>query len=403
MASKRIWTAMVCMVMGLLASACGGEEAIEVNAVFKADMVFAEVAMDQICLAQGEAQLSCEPLMDVTLERTTSHAVELGDVDGDGDLDAVFVSDVVRADDDHMTCLNTGNGEFECNTFFADGHFSESLALGDMDGDGDLDVVLSTRVVDNNRGTRLDQNRVCLGDGRGRFGCQRLSEDLTSSRGVAVADMNADGIPDAIFANDAENSICFGQGSATFQCQPVSADTVTSNAVAIGDVDKDGRLDIVFANSRQNHVCLQKSPLVFDCKEIENNEDHSADVALADFNGDGHLDAVFANDWRQIGQSPAKFQYGVPNRICLGNDKGSFNCRNLSEDEGYSSGLGVGDVNEDGHLDVVFANFRAKNTAALGQKNHACFGNGKGRFLCVEVNANFNFSFDVAIGNLDGQ
>jgi len=379
------------------------EPDINVDIVFNNDLLFAEITTDQVCLGLGNEKAECDALASFTDDRTLKHAVALGDIDGDGDLDAVFASDVIRADDDHFSCLNLGNAKFDCTTFFADVHFSEDIALGDIDGDGDLDAVLPTRILDPESEIKHDHNRVCLGDGRGRFGCQRLSEDLNSSRGVALGDVNADGLLDAIFANDKQNTLCLGQGNAKFLCQFLSEDAITSNSVKLGDINGDDLLDVVFANSKQNHICTQRDNLAFECNPIENNTDHSSEVALGDLNNDGYLDAVFANDYRQTDESPPKFKDGIPNRVCMGNGKGSFNCEPINDDEFYTSSVALGDLNGDGHLDAAFANYRSNVSASQGQRNRACFGNDKGRFLCADVDSQTNFSLDVAIGKINNE
>ncbi len=402
MAKQKLLGLILCG-LGAMLVGCGETAPIEVDVVFYKDVLFAEIKTDQVCLGLETNTFRCDSMTAFTDDRTMKHAVALGDIDGDGDMDAVFASDVIRADDDHFACLNNGTGRFECITFFADGHFSEDVALGDIDRDGDLDAVMPTRILDPESDIKHDYNRICLGDGRGRFGCQRLSDDLNASRGVALGDVDADGHLDAVFANDNEDTLCLGQSDTTFQCQFLSEDVVTSNGVSLGDLNGDGRMDVVFANSKQNQVCLQNNNLSFSCKNVENNEDHSTEVALGDVNGDGRLDAVFANDWRQTSKDPPRFKDGVPNRICIGDGKGSFNCNPISEDEFYTSGVALADMNEDGHLDAVFSNFRSNLNATQGQRNRACFGNGQGRFLCVDINSQLNFSLDVAVGIINNE
>ena len=92
--------------------------------------------------------------------RQNSWDVKLGDLDGDGDLDAVVANAV---DEPETVWLNDGGGSFSAHpttpSFGADD--SHGLALGDLDGDGDLDAV-----VVNVLG---DPNTTWVNDGAGNF------------------------------------------------------------------------------------------------------------------------------------------------------------------------------------------------------------------------------------------
>jgi len=93
----------------------------------------------------------------------------------------------------------------------------------------DLDVVFANSFFSN--------NRVCLGDGSGAFSCSDVSTDTNSSLGVALGDVNGDGDLDAVVANySKKNRVCLGDGSGGFACSDVSTDANTSFGVALGDL-----------------------------------------------------------------------------------------------------------------------------------------------------------------------
>jgi predicted nucleotidyltransferase len=71
------------------------------------------------------------------------------------------------------------------------------VALGDVDGDGDLDAVLANS---------LERNRVCLGDGNGSFVCSDVSTNTHNTAAVALGDVDDDGNLDAVFTNSGQQS-----------------------------------------------------------------------------------------------------------------------------------------------------------------------------------------------------
>ena len=82
---------------------------------------------------------------------------------------------------------------------------SVDVALGGLDGDGNLDAVFANS---------LQQNSVCLGDGAGGFTCSDVGTDTKESRGVALGMVDGDTNLDAVFANsNQKNRVCLGNGS----------------------------------------------------------------------------------------------------------------------------------------------------------------------------------------------
>ena len=211
---------------------------------------------------------------------------------------------------------------------------------------------------------------------------------------TASGGVDGDGNLDAIFSNALEpNQACFGDGSGGFVCSDVSADSFDSHGVAVGDVDADGNLDVVFANSFQpNRVCLGDGAGAFACSDISVDSSFTRDVAVGDADGDGDLDAVFANAADPMDPSSGR------NRVCLGDGSGGFVCSDVSADSFNSAGVAVGDVNQDGNLDAVFANG--------GQPNQLCLGDGAGVFACSDVSADTGATTGVALavpgGDSDG-
>jgi hypothetical protein len=341
------------------------------------DLVISDLdGPDQVCLRDKGGHFLCTEL---SPESSGSNGLAVGDVDGDGNADVVFAAGFARA---NRVCLGDGAGSFACSAIEDEQMTSVGVALADFDRNGTLDAVFA-----NVMGR---PNRVCLGDGHGGFGCSWLGIEIRASNGVAIADVNGDRVPDLLFANDASpNDVCLGDGTGLFSCSPMTAYAAESFAVAAGDLNGDGKVDAVFANlepipgsnpPRHNSACLGDGTGRFTCNAITTDLWRAVGVALGDVNHDGKLDAVFSN----TNQSPQQ--------LCLGDGTGKLACERLGGDVSASSAVALIDLNGDGHLDAVFANCSVEH----GQVNRACFGDGTGEFRCEDV------SDDVMAGRAVG-
>ena len=115
----------------------------------------------------------------------TTYAIPAGDLDGDGDPDVVVANDLAE----NWVYLNDGTGHFEAAwPVGPEIEPTRSAQLHDLEGDGDLDLLIT------NRGA---SNGLFLNDGSGRFGPKReFGEPRGSTIAVAVGDVDGDGDPD---------------------------------------------------------------------------------------------------------------------------------------------------------------------------------------------------------------
>lgn len=344
--------------MAVLVLAAGSAEG-GVNGDGEPDVLFSTylepVDVEESCISDGARGFICFGFNDTDL----TQGMDAGDVDGDGDVDVVLASD---QGGQQRVCLNDGSGtSYACSDLDpAIRGAGYQVALGDVDSDGDLDAIFA----------RTTFNQVCINDGSGAFTCSNMSSDRFSSFDVALGDVNNDGNLDAVFNNEffgggafpGPHRVCLGDGSAGFTCRDIASERGgTLDRVALGDVDNDGNLDAVFSNDTRQRVCLGDGTGAFTCDDVDSLDRTARGVALGDIDNDGNLDAVFA----------ASFPATSPNRVCLGNGTGAFLCGDFSVGSNDSSDVDLGDIDLDGNLDVAFA---------MEGPNPVCFGDGLGGF-----------------------
>lgn len=163
----------------------------------------------------------------------------LGDVDEDGDLDVVAVFSAGYA-----VAANDGDGGFSTTNVSTSAVAGGRVALADVDGDGRLDM------LHHNRGgaQRLDVRR---GDGTGRFSTSRtilLSGDALVSE-ITVRDFDRDGDNDVIAGSSGGATLWRNAGGLTFG-SPIGIDLgAAGNSLAVADLDGDGAEDLIAASS----------------------------------------------------------------------------------------------------------------------------------------------------------
>ena len=174
-------------------------------------------------------------------------SVTLGDVNGDGRLDLIIANfDSGTA----SVLLGNGNGTFQTKTDFVTGTNPQSVTLGDVNGDGRLDLITANSGSNN--------VSVFLGNGTGTFGAKTDLATGTTPRSVKLADVNGDGTLDIVTANQGSNSVSvlLGTGDGTFAGHATFATANGPYAVALGDVNGDGKLDIVTGNRSSSTVYI---------------------------------------------------------------------------------------------------------------------------------------------------
>ncbi|MEZ6048655.1 MAG: FG-GAP-like repeat-containing protein [Planctomycetaceae bacterium] len=180
----------------------------------------------------------------------------MGDLDGDGDLDAFVTNDGAR----EAVYRNDGTGMFSLlQVINVSPKEMRGIELGDVDGDGDLDAVIANRI---------GGNIVLVNNGNGQFtdSGQRLGNRETYD--VGLADFDADGDLDFIAVNSLTfyNMLWVNNGSGQFTSANQPLGTNSSRSVAVGDLDGDGDIDAYVANAGTDSDSILKNGRLGDLK-----------------------------------------------------------------------------------------------------------------------------------------
>ncbi|GIW39854.1 MAG: hypothetical protein KatS3mg076_0431 [Candidatus Binatia bacterium] len=166
-------------------------------------------------------------------------AALVGDLDGDGDPDIVAVN---RNSNDITVFRNGGSGRFEEGVEYPCGSSPRAAVLADFDEDGVLDVILASR----------DQNAFTFvrGDGNAGFGAPRSFPAGIQPVGIAAGDFDGDGHLDVALANNLsyDVTVAFGDGSGNFPRRRDFLSDAGTSAVLVGLFDGDDLLDLVAVN-----------------------------------------------------------------------------------------------------------------------------------------------------------
>jgi hypothetical protein len=261
------------------------------------------------------------------------------------------------------------------------GVFLTNPVLGDLDGDGDLDAIVTTGAGAGGFLQRF------LNDGDGNFAPMQVIQGFAGPMGAALHDMNGDGRPDYVLAFSSMTIVLWGDGAGGFLGNTSVGSNSSPQRVVVGLMNGDAIPDIVVTTAGATIFGIPARLQVFlgngssfalaGSLELAND---AQDVDLADVDGDGVLDVIAA---------VAGVAYVHP-----GDGSGGLAAGVALAGTVTATRLVAGDVDQDGDVDLVLG--------SLAPQVQVLLNDGTGQFAPGTLFNAGTFGAEPALGDMDG-
>jgi hypothetical protein len=317
----------------------------------------------------------------------------LGDLDGDGMSDIVLTNYASNTISLFRNTSTLGLVSF-IRVGFSTGTINpSSVSLGDLDGDGMTDIAV----------TNSGSNSVSVYRNTSTVGSISYATKVDFTTGtfpysVSIADLDGDGKLDLGVANLTSNTISLFRNTSTIGTISYAAKVDVATAaspisISIGDIDGDIKPDMIVANSGANSVSVFRNTSTLGTFTFATKTDFTAgsapnSVSIGDLDNDGKIDLAVAN---RLGNSISVFR----NTSTVGLISFATNIDFTTNTGPYN--VAIGDLDGDGKIDIATANYLSNSLSLF--KNMSISGTIS---FATKVDNAGGAYYSIAIGDLDG-
>ncbi|MBC7946535.1 MAG: VCBS repeat-containing protein [Chitinophagaceae bacterium] len=341
----------------------------DLNADGLADMITANAQANSISIFKNTGSfgaISFDAKLDFATG-TDPKRIAIGDLDGDGKQDLVVTNFNAGNASSVSVFRNTSVGaniSLAPKMDFTTGMGSLGLSLADMNSDGKLDMIVSS----GNSGYFSFFNNTTSIAGNISFAPQQNFSMLFHPDNITVADLDKDGKPDIITSNFSANTISIFRnigsgGSLSLATRTDYAANLSPSWITSGDFDGDGKTDIALSNYSSNNTSLYRNISTPGSIMLEPKQDFPlapTNIAVADLNGDGKLDLS--------GGRGLNGMVGIMENKYTGAGAFSFgNAIDITAGN-FDTFIAVGDLDGDGKPELVAVNTLQNNVVVLSNR-----------------------------------
>ena len=318
-----------------------------------------------------------------------------GDIDGDGKPDVVVSNLGDNTISVYLNTSSSGAVSFAAPVTFAAGHYPGYIAIGDIDGDGKPDLAVPNE-LDNTVSVYRNTSSI----GTVNFTTQVVFTTGSQPNSVVIGDIDGDGRPDMVVTNQSGNTISVfhntgSSGTINFAAQVTFACGNSPWNITIGDIDGDGKPDLAVGNGSDNTISLYLNTsstgvINFASQVTVTIGANTKNPAIIDLDGDGKADLAvpygtlsgFVSILRNTG-SIGTFNFAAP--VTFSTDP-------------YPYGISIADIDGDGKPDMTTVS-DLNNTVSVLLNNSSI---GTINFATEQTFATGNQAAGLTVGDIDG-